>query len=109
MASESDSEHDADESRIASVASSDDCFDAATRAGNASSADTRADTIEWIASIRDIHFAWNEPERAPEPSRWSDDEWLLPLKRELHKDRCPCDFGYSSGFTRARRLAAHLP
>jgi hypothetical protein len=84
VASESDSEHDADESRIAPVASSDDCFDAATRAGNASRADTRAETSEWIASIRDIHFAWNEPERAPEPSRWSDDEWLLSLKRELH-------------------------
>jgi hypothetical protein len=84
VASESDSEHDADESRIASVASSDDCFDAATRAGNASRADTRANSSEWIASFRDIHFAWNEPGRVREPSRWSDDEWLLSLKRELH-------------------------
>ena len=84
MASESDSEHDGREPHVASVASFDDCFDAATPGGQRSSADTRADTIEWIASIRDIHFAWNEPERAPEPSRWSDYEWLLSLKCELH-------------------------
>jgi hypothetical protein len=80
MASESDSEHDADEGHIGWLGSFDDCSDAVTRAGNGSG----ADASEWIASFRDVHFAWNEPERAPEPSRWSDDEWLLSLKRELH-------------------------
>jgi hypothetical protein len=80
MASESDSEHDADERNVAWLGSFDDCSDAAMRAGNGSG----VDASEWIASFRDVHFAWNEPERAPEPSRWSDDEWLLSLKRELH-------------------------
>jgi hypothetical protein len=80
MASESDSEHNADEGYIGWLGSCDDCSDAATRAGNGSG----ADASEWIASFRDVHFAWNEPERALEPSRWSDDEWLLSLKRELH-------------------------
>jgi hypothetical protein len=82
VASESDSEHDADERNLAGLGSFDDCSDAATRAGNGS----RADASEWIGALRDIHFAWNEPERAPEPSRWSDDEWLLSLKRELHTE-----------------------
>jgi Bacterial SH3 domain len=80
MASESDSEHDADERNVAWLGSFDDRSDATTRAGNGSG----ADASEWIASFRVVHFAWNEPERAPEPSRWSDDECLLTLKRELH-------------------------
>jgi Bacterial SH3 domain len=80
MASESDSEHDADERNIGWLPSSDGCFDAATRAGNGSG----ADASEWIASFRDVHFAWNEPGRVREASRRSDDEWLLSLKRELH-------------------------
>jgi hypothetical protein len=80
MASESDSEHDADEGHIGWLGSFDDCSDAVTRAGNGSG----ADASEWIASFRDVHFAWNEPGRVREASRRSDDEWFLSLKRELH-------------------------
>jgi hypothetical protein len=83
MASESDSEHDADERDIAWPTPTDDPFDAATHEGNARIADTRDDPNEWITSFRDTHFVWNEPEQAPEPSRWSDDEWFLSLKHEL--------------------------
>jgi hypothetical protein len=81
MASESDSEHEADETLVAWLTQPDNGSDAVARAGNARRADTRAS--EWIASFRDVHFPSDEAGRIREPSRGSDDEWLLSLKREF--------------------------
>jgi hypothetical protein len=66
-----------DEGHLSWFNPSDDRSDAATPAEDASTADTRDDRSEWIASLRDIHFTLHEPLRAREPARWSDDEWLF--------------------------------
>jgi len=36
-----------------------------------------SDEDDWIESFRDVHFDWNEPGQARDPSGSSDDEWFL--------------------------------
>jgi hypothetical protein len=88
MPNESDSEHDADEiaPEPERLGPSDERSDPSARTGNARAPHTPADVSDWIESLRDIHFTWNERGPAGESARSPGDDWLRSLDGELHTE-----------------------
>jgi hypothetical protein len=79
MRGESDSEDDQDEPRPESqpLDPSHERSDAAGGAGQPSAAEGRTGAEDWLGSFRDVHFSWDEPERARASPDRSEDEWFL--------------------------------
>ena len=87
MPNESDSEHVADgiAPEPERLGPSDERSDAFARTGNERAPHTPADANDWIESLRDIHFTWNERGPAGESERSPGDDWWRSLG-ELHTE-----------------------